>query len=43
MRRVILVFGIIAVCLVLFLVERYIGWPDWLSLEPRQKNSLPKF
>jgi len=43
MRRVILVFGIIAVCLVLFLVERYVGWPDWLSLEARRGNRIPRF
>ncbi|SPJ22844.1 hypothetical protein [Palleronia abyssalis] len=26
-----LVVGVIALCIVLFLVERYVGWPDWLT------------
>ena len=32
-RMVKLVFGILAVAIAIFLIERYIGWPDWLSLE----------
>ena len=36
-RRVKLVLGIIAVCLLVFGVERILGWPDWLTL-----NSVPK-
>lgn len=35
MGRVKLVLGIIAFCALLFLVERYIGWPDALTVEPR--------
>lgn len=31
--RVKLVFGVIAICLVLFAIERIWGWPDWLTLE----------
>lgn len=27
-----LVFGIIALCLVIVLAERVFGWPDWLVL-----------
>ena len=29
--RVVLVLGVIAICLSLFAVERFIGWPDWLT------------
>ena len=31
MSRVILVISVIALCLVLFAIERTIGWPDALS------------
>ena len=31
-RRVLLVFGVIAACLVLFGLERAFGWPDWLTV-----------
>jgi len=30
-KKVKFVFGIILLCLALFLIERYIGWPDALS------------
>ena len=33
--RVKLVFGIIAVCLALFAVEYFVGWPEALSLDPK--------
>lgn len=33
-RRVKVVLGVIAVCLLLFAFEFFIGWPDWLSVEP---------
>ncbi|MDZ4120740.1 hypothetical protein [Phaeovulum sp.] len=36
--RVKLVFGIIAAGLLLVAVERYIGWPDWATLEPASKG-----
>ncbi len=29
--RVKLVLGVIAVCLILFGIERVFGWPDWLT------------
>lgn len=29
--RVALVFGVVALCLALFAVERFAGWPDWLT------------
>lgn len=31
MWKVILVAFVIALCFVLFAVERYVGWPDWLT------------
>jgi hypothetical protein len=30
--RVLLVLGVVAVCLALLAVERWIGWPDWLTV-----------
>jgi len=33
-RRVKLVLAVIALCLALFAIEHFIGWPDWLSVEP---------
>lgn len=33
--RVKLVLAIVAVCAALFVIERYIGWPEALTLEPR--------
>lgn len=32
-KRVKLVLGVIALCLVLFGVERLFGWPDWLTID----------
>lgn len=29
--RIALVFGVVALCLVLFGIERYVGWPEWLT------------
>lgn len=31
-RRVLLVAGVIAACLALVAVERWVGWPDWLTV-----------
>lgn len=31
--RVRLVLAILAICLVVFAIETWIGWPDWMSLE----------
>ncbi|WP_136682732.1 hypothetical protein [Falsirhodobacter xinxiangensis] len=31
MWKVILVICVVAACLSLFLVERTVGWPDWLT------------
>ena len=30
-RRVYLVLAVVALCLVLFAIERLFGWPDWLT------------
>lgn len=43
MRRVIMVAAIIVFCLLLYAVERFVGWPDWLSLEPTRGNRMPRF
>ena len=32
-RQVMLVFGVIAVCLALYAVERWVGWPEALTAE----------
>jgi hypothetical protein len=32
-KRVKLVLAVIALCLLLFGVERFIGWPDWLTVQ----------
>lgn len=32
-RRVILVLAVIALCLALFAIERWIGWPEALTAE----------
>lgn len=31
-QRVVLVLSVIAACLALFTVERFLGWPDWLTV-----------
>ncbi len=36
--RVKLVLGVVVVLLIIFLVERYIGWPDFLTVEPRGRR-----
>jgi len=33
MKQVLLVIAVVAVCVTLFLVERYIGWPDALTAD----------
>lgn len=32
-RRVRLVFGIVAVCIGIYAIERWVGWPSFLSRE----------
>lgn len=41
MRRVVLVLGIVAVCLALFAVEYFIGWPEALSPDARGRLWKP--
>ncbi|MDG1341289.1 MAG: hypothetical protein P8P66_15070 [Paracoccaceae bacterium] len=36
MWRLKLIVGIIIFCAIIFVIERYIGWPDALSVEPRR-------
>lgn len=38
MGRVILVLSVIAICLVLFAIERVWGWPDWLTVDPIRRG-----
>ena len=36
--RVMLVFGVIAVCLLIVGIERFVGWPEWMTVDSlRQK------
>lgn len=37
MRRVMLVGAVIVLCLILFGIERLVGWPDWLT-----PNRIPR-
>jgi uncharacterized membrane protein SpoIIM required for sporulation len=36
--RVKLVFGVVAICLVIAGVEYFIGWPNWLTVDRRGMN-----
>ncbi|MGL4236046.1 hypothetical protein [Tabrizicola sp.] len=36
--RVKLVFGVIAICLVIVGIEYFFGWPDWLTVDRRGAN-----
>jgi hypothetical protein len=38
MGRVVLVVSVIAICLLLFAVERIWGWPEWLTVEPIRRG-----
>ncbi|MBV1866383.1 MAG: hypothetical protein KUG69_00540 [Marinosulfonomonas sp.] len=40
--RVKLVFGAIAICLIVFAFERVFGWPDWLSMPDTPKGRITK-
>jgi len=40
--RVKLVFAVIALALLLFAIERWIGWPEWLSVNPPLRTGLPR-
>jgi hypothetical protein len=39
-QRVRLVFVVVALCLIVIGVEKLIGWPDWMTVNP---NIKPKF
>ncbi len=32
-KRVKFGFAVVALCLTLFAIERWIGWPDWMSVD----------
>jgi hypothetical protein len=38
--RVKLVFAVVAIALILFGIERFIGWPDWLTLDNAPRGRL---
>ncbi|MBE1293109.1 MAG: hypothetical protein GJ677_11515 [Rhodobacteraceae bacterium] len=38
--RVKLVLGVVAACILLVLIEKFIGWPEFLTLEPRPRNPV---
>ena len=40
-KRVLLVLGIISACVLLYGVERFIGLPDWMGLEPTRRTRFP--
>ncbi len=39
--RVKLVLGVIVIIAILYLIERTIGWPDFLTVEPRRTRIIP--
>ncbi|KGB82568.1 MAG: hypothetical protein CL814_11920 [Confluentimicrobium sp.] len=41
-KRVKLVLGVIALCLALLAVERFVGWPDWLTVNGTPDGRLVK-
>ena len=41
-KRVKLVFGIVLLCLILFAIERWIGVPEWLEIEPQKRHRLTR-
>ncbi len=40
-KRVIFVVSILAVCLCVVAIEMFIGWPEWLSLDPKGTRWKP--
>jgi hypothetical protein len=38
--RVRLVLAVLAVCVVLVVIERTVGWPDWLTVEPMRRSTV---
>ena len=41
MARVILVLSIVAVCLLVFAIEYFFGWPEWMTIEPGARRNRP--
>ncbi|MDX1782326.1 MAG: hypothetical protein R3256_13560 [Thalassovita sp.] len=39
-KRVRLVLTAIAICLAIYAVERWIGWPDWMTVDSRNLGPL---
>lgn len=39
--RVQLVFVVVALCLLLVAVETWIGWPEWMTLDPARRVPGP--
>lgn len=39
--RVLLVLAIVAACLVFYGIERFIGLPDWMAIEPTRRTRFP--
>ena len=39
--RVKLVFGTLALCFVLFAIEYFVGWPDWLTADLPSSRMRP--
>ena len=37
-QRVVLVLGIVAVCFILFGIDKLFGLPEWMSVEPPRKR-----
>lgn len=40
MARVYLIFAIIAFCAAIYLIERYLGWPDFLTVSPQSRGRI---
>lgn len=36
--RVKLVLAVVALVVALFLIERFVGWPDWLTVAPPRRG-----
>ncbi len=41
-RTVILYFLVIAICLMLFGLERLFGWPDWLTMDNTPRGRIAR-
>lgn len=37
LSRVLMVFGVVALCLVLVGIEKFVGWPDWMTVNGQPK------